>query len=53
MRMLRVLFPSRRVWWRDASSVRRAMRIWLSTGSVPVAHMVAELDWEAEFPSVR
>jgi hypothetical protein len=29
------------------------MRIWLSTGSVPVAHMVAELDWEAEYPSVR
>jgi hypothetical protein len=53
MRALRALFPRRRVWWRDAASVRRAMRIWLSTGSVPVAHMVAELDWTTEFPSKR
>jgi hypothetical protein len=44
MRTLRALFPSRRVWWRDATSLRRALRIWRTTGSVPVAHMVAELD---------
>lgn len=53
MRALRALFPSRRLWWRDAASVRRAMRIWLATGSVPVAHMVAELDWTTEFPPTR
>jgi hypothetical protein len=53
MRALRVLFPSRRRWWQDATSLRRVMRIWLATGSVPVAHMVAELDWTAEYPAVR
>ena len=51
MRALRALFPSRRIRWRDASAVRRALRIWMATGSVPVAHMVAELDWTSEFPT--
>jgi hypothetical protein len=51
MRALRALFPRRRLWWQDASSVRRVMRIWTATGSVPVAHMVAELDWTAEYPT--
>jgi hypothetical protein len=27
------------------------MRIWLATGSVPVAHMVADLDWTTEYPT--
>jgi hypothetical protein len=27
------------------------MRIWTATGSVPVAHMVAELDWTTEYPT--
>src|SRR5512147_2127553 len=31
MRALRALFPSRRRWWQDASSVRRALRIWVAT----------------------
>jgi len=53
MRALRALFLSRRRSWRDASSLRRAMRIWMATGSVPVAHMVAELDWTSEFPAHR
>jgi len=52
MRTLRALFLSRRVWWR-AGSTRRALRIWMATGSVPVAHMVAELDWTAEYPTTR
>jgi len=25
----------------------------MATGSVPVAHMVAELDWTSEFPTAR
>jgi hypothetical protein len=53
MDALRALFPIRRRWWQDAAIVRRAMRIWMATGNVPVAHMVAELDWTTEFPSSR
>jgi hypothetical protein len=49
MKALRALFPSRCLWWRDTSAARRALRIWMATGSVPVAHMVAELDWTAEY----
>ena len=49
MRVLRALFPKRVRRWQDASSVRRVMRIWAQTGSVPVAHMVAELDWTTEY----
>jgi hypothetical protein len=37
--------------WREAVSLRRAMRIWLATGTVPVAHMVADLDWTTEYPA--
>ena len=51
MRTLKALFPLRRRQWREALSVRRALRIWLATGSVPVAHMVAELDWTTEYPA--
>jgi hypothetical protein len=51
MRDLKSLFPRLRRKWREASSVRRAMRIWLATGSVPVAHMVADLDWTTEYPT--
>jgi len=51
MRVLKSLFPRRRRQWREASSIRRAMRIWLATGSVPVAHMVADLDWTTEYPT--
>jgi hypothetical protein len=52
MQALRLLLPSWRLWLRrDASSTRRALRIWMATGSVPVAHMVAELDWTTEFPT--
>ena len=51
MRALKALFPSRRVGEQDASSVRRAMQIWAETGTVPVAHMVAELDWTSEYPT--
>jgi len=50
MKALMALFPIRRRRWHDAAIVRRAMRIWKATGSVPVAHMVAELDWTAEYP---
>ena len=52
MRSLRALFPFGKRW-RDAATMRRALRIWVATGSVPVAHMVAELDWTAEFPAKR
>ena len=48
MQVLRALFANRRRESQDASSVRRAMRIWTETGNVPVAHMVAELDWTTE-----
>ena len=50
MRALKSLFARRRPWWQEGSSIRRAMRIWTATGSVPVAHMVAELDWTTEYP---
>jgi hypothetical protein len=53
MDALRALFPIRRRRWQDAATVRRAMRIWMATGSVPVVHMVAELDWTTEFPTKR
>jgi hypothetical protein len=33
--------------------MRRVLRIWMATGSVPVAHMVADLDWTAEYPTTR
>ena len=49
MRALKSLFPNRRLWWRDSSSIRRAVKIWEETGNVPVAHMVAELDWTTEY----
>ena len=49
MRALHALFSIRRLWSRDGSANQRALRIWLATGSVPVAHMVAELDWTAEY----
>jgi hypothetical protein len=51
MRALKALFQSRRDGERDASSVRRAMQIWAETGTVPVAHMVAELDCTTEYPA--
>ena len=51
MRALRSLFASRRLVEREDSSVRRVMRIWAETGTVPVAHMVAELDWTTEHPA--
>jgi hypothetical protein len=51
MRALKSLFSRRRRQWQEASTVRRAMRIWLATGSAPVAHMVAELDWTTEYPT--
>lgn len=51
MRALRALFPSRRVGEQDASFVRRAVQIWAETGTVPVAHMVAELDSTTEYPT--
>ena len=50
MRALQTLFSIRRLWSRDGSAHQRALRIWLATGSVPVAHMVAELDWTTEYP---
>ena len=53
MTALIAFFPLRRRRWQDAAVVRRAMRIWMATGSVPVAHMVAELDWTAEYPAAR
>ena len=51
MRALRSLFSSRRLVEREDSSVRRLVRIWAKTGTVPVAHMVAELDWTTENPA--
>jgi hypothetical protein len=51
MRVLTSRFSRRWRQWREAVSVRRAMRIWLATGSVPVAHMVADLDWTTEYPT--
>jgi hypothetical protein len=48
-----IAFSKLRRRWRDAAGVRRAMRIWMATGSVPVAHMVAELDWTGEYPTAR
>jgi hypothetical protein len=52
MKSLRALFPFGRRW-RDAAILRRVMRIWIATGSIPVAHMVADLDWTAELPTRR
>jgi len=51
MRALRSLFSSRRPIEREDSSIRRVMQIWAETGTVPVAHMVAELDWTTEHPA--
>jgi hypothetical protein len=48
---LKSIFKSRRRWWQDQVTVRRVMRSWMATGSVPVAHMVAELDWTTEYPT--
>ena len=42
MSPLRMLFAARRV--REAMMPRRVMKVWLATGAVPVAHMVADLD---------
>jgi hypothetical protein len=53
MKALELLFPIRRLWQRDASAAQRAVRIWLATGSVPVAHMVADLDWTAEYSATE
>ena len=53
MGALHALFPIHRLWWRDGSAIRRALRIWRTTGSVPVAHMVAELDYTAEYSAVE
>ena len=50
MRVLTSRFARRWRRWRESVSVRRAMRIWLATGSVPVAHMVADLD-TTEYPT--
>jgi len=51
MRVLTSRFSRRWRQWQEAVAVRRAMRIWLATGSVPVAHMVADLDWTTEYPT--
>ena len=51
MRVLTSRFSRRWRQWREAVSVRRAMRIWLATGTVPVAHMVADLDSTMEYPA--
>jgi hypothetical protein len=48
---LKSIFQKRRRWWQDRVTVRRVMRSWMATGSVPVAHMVAELDWTTEYPT--
>ena len=48
---LKSIFQSRRRWWQDRVTVRRVMRSWMATGSVPVVHMVAELDWTTEYPT--
>ena len=53
MPTLKSLFPSRRTTSQEATSIRRALKIWEETGSVPVVHMVAELDWTTEFPTTR
>ena len=51
MPTLKALLPSRRESSQEATLLRRALKIWEETGSVPVVHMVAELDWTAEFPA--
>jgi hypothetical protein len=51
MPTLKALFPSRRQSSPEATLLRRALKIWEETGNVPVAHMVAELDWTTEFPA--
>jgi hypothetical protein len=40
----RILRPTVYLPSRDAAALRRALRIWLETGSIPVAHIVAEPD---------
>ena len=42
MLALRMLLAARRL--RDVVMPRRVMEVWLATGAVPVAHMVADLD---------
>jgi hypothetical protein len=37
----------------DRAAVRRALEIWLSTGSIPVAHIVAEPDSPQEDPTME
>ena len=53
MPTLKALFSSRRSSSQEATSIRRALKIWEETGSVPVVHMVAELDSTTEFPAAR
>jgi hypothetical protein len=53
MPTLKALFPSRRSSSQEATSIRRALKIWEETGMVPVVHMVAELDSTTEFPAAR
>lgn len=38
----RTLHSRRQSPARDDAALRRALRIWLETGSIPVAHIVAE-----------
>ena len=40
----RTLRPTVHIPSRDAAAARRALKIWLATGSVPVAYIVAEPD---------
>ena len=53
MPTFKALFSSRRASSQEATSLRRALKIWEETGNVPVVHMVAELDWTTEFPTAR
>ena len=44
MTATRKLMPTVHIPSRDAAAARRALKIWLATGTVPVAHIVAEAE---------
>lgn len=48
--MSRKLRPTIYFSSRDASAARRALQVWLATGAIPVAHIVAEPETDEDQP---
>jgi hypothetical protein len=53
MTLPRILRPTIHLPMRDASEVRRAVELWVATGTVPSAHIVAEPDPSNEKDTVE